>query len=57
MFDVSDEFDRFFRCYFPNRSNFNPFGEFVYGNQDMFVAARGGTKRSYSTETPHDEGP
>jgi hypothetical protein len=23
----------------------------------MFVAARGGTKRSYSVETPHREGP
>jgi hypothetical protein len=57
MFDVSDEFNCFFLRYFCNRSNFDPFGEFFYGNQDMFVAAWGGTKRSYSVETPHSEGP
>jgi hypothetical protein len=43
MFDVSDEFNCFFRRYFHNKSDFNPLGEFVYGNQDMFVAARDGT--------------
>jgi hypothetical protein len=57
MLDVSDELDCFFRCYFRNRSDFNPLGEFVNGNQDMFVATRGSTKRSYSVETPHSEGP
>jgi hypothetical protein len=57
MFDVADEFNFFFQRYFRNRSDFNPLGEFVYGNQDMFVAARGSTKRSYSVETPHSEGP
>jgi hypothetical protein len=57
MFDVSDEFNCFFRRYFRNRSDFNPLGEFVYDNQDMFVAAWGGTKRSYSVEAPHSEGP
>jgi hypothetical protein len=51
MFDVSDEFNCFFRCYFHNRSDLNPLGEFFYDNQDMFVVARGGTKRSYSVET------
>jgi hypothetical protein len=56
MFDVSDELNSFFRRYFHNRSNFNPLGEFVYDNQDMFVAARGGTKRSHNVETPHREG-
>jgi hypothetical protein len=56
MFDVSDELNCFFRRYFRNRSYFNPLGEFVYGNQDMFVAARGGTKQSYIVETPHSEG-
>jgi hypothetical protein len=60
MFYVSDEFNYFFRRYFRNRSDFNPLGEFVYSNQDMFVAARGGTKWSYSVEThiekDHDGG-
>jgi hypothetical protein len=54
MLDVSDKLDCFFRC---NRSDFNPLGEFVNGNQDMFVSTRGGTKRSYNVETPHSEGP
>jgi hypothetical protein len=57
MLDVFDEFNSFFRRYFRNRSDFNPLGEFVYGDQDMFVATYGGTKRSYSVETPHSEGP
>jgi hypothetical protein len=57
MFDASDEFDCFFRHYLRNRSDFDPLGEFIYGNQDMLVAAQGGTKRSYSVETPHGEGP
>jgi hypothetical protein len=57
MFDISDEFNCFFRRYFRNRSDFNPLGEFVYGDQDMLVAAWGGTKRSYSVEAPHGEGP
>jgi hypothetical protein len=57
MFYVSDEFNCFFRRYFRNRSDFNPLGEFVYNIQDMFVATRGGTKRSYSVKTPHSEGP
>jgi hypothetical protein len=56
MFNVSNEFDCFFRRYFRNGSDFNPLGEFVYGDQDMFVAARSGTKRSYSVETPHSKG-
>jgi hypothetical protein len=42
MFDVSDEFNCFFRRYIHNRSDFKPLGEFFYGNQDMFVAAGGG---------------
>jgi hypothetical protein len=57
MLDVSDEFDCFFRCYFRNRSNFNPLGKLVEGHQYMFVAAWGGTKQSYNVETPHSEGP
>jgi hypothetical protein len=57
VFDISDEFNCFFRCYFRNRSDFNPLGEFVYSDQDMFVAARSGTKRSYRVEAPHSEGP
>jgi hypothetical protein len=57
MFDISDEFDCFFRRYFHNRSNLNPLGEFVYGDQDIFLAARSGTKQSYNIETPHSEGP
>jgi hypothetical protein len=57
MRDVSNEFCGFFRCYFHNRSDFNPLGEFVDGDQDKFVAAWGGTKRSYSIETPHRKGP
>jgi hypothetical protein len=57
MLDVSDEFDGFFRRYFHNRSGFNPLGEFVNSNQDVFVATRGGTKRFYSIEAPHSEGP
>jgi hypothetical protein len=57
MLDVSDEFDCFFRRYFRNRSDFNPLGEFFNGNQDMFVATWGSTKRSYSVETLHSEGP
>jgi hypothetical protein len=32
VFDVSDEFDYFFRCYFLNRSDLNPLCEFVYSN-------------------------
>jgi hypothetical protein len=51
------KFDNFFRRYFRNRSDFNPLGEFVYGDQDMFLAAWSGTKRSYNVETPHSEGP
>jgi hypothetical protein len=57
MLDVFDEFDYFFRCYFRNRSDFNPLGEFADGHQYMFVAAWGGTKRSYNIKTPHSEGP
>jgi hypothetical protein len=57
MSDVSDEFNCFFRCYFRNRSDINPLGEFVYDNLDMFLATRGGTKRSYDVEAPHSEGP
>jgi hypothetical protein len=57
MLDVSNEFNSFFRCYFRSRSDFDPLGEFVYGDQDMFLATWGGTKRSYSVETPHREGP
>jgi hypothetical protein len=38
MLDVSDEFNYFFRRYFLNMSDFNPLGEFIYGDQDMFVA-------------------
>jgi hypothetical protein len=57
MFDVSDEFNCFFRRYFRNRSDFNTLGEFVYGDQDMFVTTRSGTKWPYSVETPHREGP
>jgi hypothetical protein len=57
MRDVSDEFYRFFRRYFRDGSDFNPLGEFVDGHQYMFVATWGGTKRSYSVETPHGEGP
>jgi hypothetical protein len=38
MLDVSDKLDCFFQCYFRNRSDFNPLGEFVNDNQDMFVA-------------------
>jgi hypothetical protein len=57
MCDVSDEFHHFFRCYFRNRSDFNPLGEFVDSHQYTFVATWGGTKQSYSVETPHSEGP
>jgi hypothetical protein len=57
MFDVSDEFNCFFRCYFRNRLGLDPLGEFVYDNQDMFVATWSGTKWSYSVEAPHSEGP
>jgi hypothetical protein len=57
MFDISDEFNFLFRHYFHNRLDFNPLGEFVYDDQDMFVAAWGGTKRSYGVEAPHREGP
>jgi hypothetical protein len=57
MLDVSDEFDYFFWCYFRNRSDFNPLGEFIDGNQDMFVSTEGGTKWSYSIEAPHSAGP
>jgi hypothetical protein len=31
MCDVSHEFFHFFRCYFRNRSDFNPLGEFIDG--------------------------
>jgi hypothetical protein len=30
---------------------------FVDGDQDVFVAAGGGTKWSYGIKTPHGEGP
>jgi hypothetical protein len=30
--DISDELCGFFRCYFRNRSDFNPLGEFVDGD-------------------------
>jgi hypothetical protein len=39
MLDVFDDFDCFFRCYFRNRSDFNPISKFVDGHQYMFVAA------------------
>jgi hypothetical protein len=32
VFDVSDEFDYFFRRYFCNRSDLNPLSEFGYSN-------------------------
>jgi hypothetical protein len=57
VFDVSNEFDCFFRRYFRNRSDLNLLSEFVYSNQDMFVAAWIGTKQSYRVETPYSEGP
>jgi hypothetical protein len=57
VYDISDELCGFFRCYFRNMSDFNPLGEFVYGHQDVFVAAWGGTKQSYNIKTPHGEGP
>jgi hypothetical protein len=57
MLDVSDEFDCFFRCYFRNWSDFNPLSKLVNGHQYMFVATWGGTKRSYSVEATHNEGP
>jgi hypothetical protein len=38
MCDVSDEFYRFFLCYFCNRLDFNPLEEFVDSHQYMFVA-------------------
>jgi hypothetical protein len=34
MRDVSNELCGFFRCYFRNRPDFNPLGEFVDGDQD-----------------------
>jgi hypothetical protein len=46
MFDISDEFDCFFKL------DFNPLGEFVYGDQDMFVATWSGMKRS-TVSRPH----
>jgi hypothetical protein len=42
---------------FATGSDLNPLIEFVYSNQDMFVAAWSGTKWSYRVETPHSEGP
>jgi hypothetical protein len=45
--DISDKFCGFFRCYFHNRLDINPLGEFVDCDQNVFVAAWGGTKRSY----------
>jgi hypothetical protein len=57
MCDVFDELCDFFRCYFCNRSDFNPLGEFVNSNQDMFVTTWGGTEWSYNIETPHSKGP
>jgi hypothetical protein len=57
VYDISDELCSFFRCYFRNRSDFDPLDEFVDGDQNVFVAAWGGTKRSYSIKAPHGEGP
>jgi hypothetical protein len=57
MCDVSNELYDFFQCYFRNKSDFNPLGEFVDGDQNVFVAAWGGTKWSYNIETPYSEGP
>jgi hypothetical protein len=57
MFDISDEFDYFFRHYFSQQVGLQSTGEFVYSDQDMFLAAWRGTKWSYSVETPHSEGP
>jgi hypothetical protein len=57
MLDVSDEFDCFFCLYFHNRSDFDPLGKLVNGHRYMFLATQGGTKWSYSVETPHSEGP
>jgi hypothetical protein len=57
VFDVFDEFNYLFRCYFRYRSDLNSLSEFVYSNQDMFVAAWSGTKWSYHVETPYSEGP
>jgi hypothetical protein len=51
MLDVSNELECFFRCYFRNRSDFNPLGEFVNSNQDIFVTTRGGTKWPHGVET------
>jgi hypothetical protein len=56
MLDVSNEFYCFFRRYFRNRSDFDPFVELVYDDQDMFVAARSSAKWPYSIEAPHSEG-
>jgi hypothetical protein len=57
MRDVFDKLYDFFQCYFHNRSDLNPLGEFVDGDQNVFVAAWDGTKRSYSIEAPHSGGP
>jgi putative NADPH-quinone reductase len=57
MLDVSNEFDSFFRRYFCNMSDLDPFAKLFDGHQYMFIATWGGTKWSYSVETPHSEGP
>jgi hypothetical protein len=57
VYDISDELCSFFRRYFRNRLDFNRLGEFVDGDQNVFVATLGSTKRSYNIKTPHGEGP
>jgi hypothetical protein len=58
--DISDELCSFFRCYFRNRSDFNPLGEFVDGDQNVFVAAwavrNGPTESRPHMEKGHDGG-
>jgi hypothetical protein len=54
--DISDELCCYFRCYFRNRSDFIPLGEFIDANKNVFVSARGGTKWSYIIKTPQGEG-
>jgi hypothetical protein len=48
---IFNEFCLFIRGDLGDRSDFNPLGEFVYNDKDMFIATRGGFKRPYRVET------
>lgn len=52
-----DEFSRSVRRDLGVMSDFNSLGDFIYGDEDLFVTTKSSFKWSLWGETPHGEGP